>query len=288
MTTISLLGLGAMGARMAERLGAAGHTLTIWNRTPERATEVADRTGAAVATNPAAAADGADVVISMVRDDEASRDVWLGPDGVVASLGPHSLAIESSTLSRRFVLELADAVRATGAGFVEAPVVGSRPQAEAGALFVLAGGPSDSIERARPVLEAYGAAVRHVGEVGDAAVMKLAINSLFAGQVALYAEVAGLLDRSTVPTGEALELLAELPITSPGLQRIVGLFRERRFEPNFPVALVAKDLAYAGRLGAGLDADLPVIDAVAEVFDAGAAGPQTDLDIAGIVDRYLD
>ncbi len=124
--------------------------------------------------------------------------------------------------------------------------------------------------------------------------MKLVVNGLFGIQVAGYAEMVGLLAESEVDTDTAIDILTGLPITSPGLQRILGLFAERAFAPNFPVALVAKDFGYLRALADDLGADVPVAAAAGSVYHAGAVsadggpGPQADLDIAGIVARYLD
>lgn len=274
---------------MAARIAEAGHEVRLWNRTLATAEEVASSIGGVALSDAASAAAGADVVISMLADDDASRSVWLDPAiGLLARLASDTVVIEASTITRSMAVELGEAAARNGVAFLEAPVVGSRPQADAGALFTLVGGDIAVLDRVRPVIDAYAGGVRPVGAVGNAAVMKLAINGLFAAQVAAYAEVVGMLDRSSVSTADAIEILQAVPITSPGLQRILGLFAERDFAPNFPVELVAKDVYYLTRLAAELDAEMPLSTATAEVFATGAAGPQAAFDIAGIADRYLD
>lgn len=288
MTNTTILGLGAMGARIAARLVEAGQSVTVWNRSLEMAERVASEVPVTVAPTPRAAVADAEIVISLVTDDEASRTLWLDPDrGVLVAMPPDAIAIEASTVTQAMARELGDAAVSRGVDFLEAPLVGSRPQAEAGALFVLVGGSHDVLERARPVIDAYAGGIRHVGAVGNAASMKLAINGLFAVQVAAYAEIVGMLDRSDVPIDTAIEILTHLPITSPGLQRILGLFAERNFSPNFPIPLVAKDLGYLEALATELGAELPVAAVTRGVYVAGAAGDQASLDIAGIADRYL-
>ncbi|MEM9564408.1 MAG: NAD(P)-dependent oxidoreductase [Actinomycetota bacterium] len=291
MTAITVLGLGAMGSRIAARLAAdADHTVTVWNRTTAASTALADEPDVTVevASNARAAVAGADIVLSMVTDDEASRSLWLDPDtGVLAALSQTAVAIEASTITRRHAVTLGTAASEADIAFLEAPVVGSRPQAEAGALVALVGGDAETLDRVRPALASYTAAIRHLGPIGAAATAKLAINGLFGLQVAAYAEIVGLLERTGVPVDDAVDVLGGLPITSPGLQRILGLFAARDFAPNFPVALVAKDLGYLRALAAEADAETPLTEAAAAVFQAGAAGPQADLDIAGIAERYL-
>ena len=144
MTSITFLGQGAMGSRMADRLEAAGHDVIRWNRS------------GAVQTPREAVAD-ADIVIAMLRDDEASRSVWLDADtGALAGMKPGALAIESSTITRDHALALGEAVAAAGVRFLDAPVLGSRPQAEAGQLVHLIGGDRGDIAEVQPVLAATG------------------------------------------------------------------------------------------------------------------------------------
>lgn len=289
--TISVLGLGAMGSRIAVRLSHAGYTVHVWNRTPAAAARVAAEAPITVAGSVHEAVAGAEVALSMVSDDAASRAIWLGgedgPPGALRSMNGGAVAIEASTVSPEAIADLGRAAAGTGIAFLEAPVVGSRPQAEAGALTVLAGGDPAVLDRVRPVLDAFSAAVHHVGPVGNGATMKLAVNGLFGIQVAAFAEMVGLLDRSGLATGEAMDILAGLPITSPALQRTLRLMAARDFAPNFPVPLVAKDFGYLERLAAALDAPVPVAGAAGEVYRAGAHGGQADLDIVGIADRYL-
>ena len=285
---VAVLGLGSMGSRMAANLASAGFAVTVWNRSSGPAEALAGEHPVIAATDPRAAAADADVVISMVADDAAARGVWLDREtGVLAAMKDGAVAVESSTLSASTIRELGDTAAAAGVAFLEAPVVGSRPQADAGALFVLVGGEAEVLHRVRVVLEVNAGAVRHVGGVGTAAAMKLAINGLFGIQVAAYAEIAGLLARSDVDTAQALDVLGGLPITSPGLQRILGLIGAGDYSPNFPVQLVAKDFGYLTDLAGELGAEVPIAAAAEAVFAAGASGEQRELDIAGIATRYL-
>ena len=231
----------------------------------------------------------ADVVIVMVADDDASRSVWLDDDhGVLGVLSSGCVAIDASTITPDAARSLGAAAAAAGVNFLEAPVVGSRPQADAGALVSLVGGERAAVERARPALEAYSGAIRHLGPIGTAAMMKLAINGLFASQVAVFSEVAALLERSDVDTGEAYQVLGGLPITAPALQRILGLVQARDFTPNFPVRLVEKDLRYLGDVGRSVETELPVALAAHDAFAAAVRAGRGDLDIAGVAANYLE
>lgn len=287
MSKITVLGVGAMGSRLAINYAKAGHDVTVWNRTATAAHQLATDHHLTAATTPCSAAQGADFVVSMVTNNEAAQAVWMHPDrGALAAMERGTVAIESSTLTPDTVRTLGAAARAAGVELVEAPVVGSRPQADAGALFYLLGGDDHSVEAARPVIDINAGNTTHVGPIGNAAILKLAINALFAAQVAAYAEITGFIQRSNLDTAAAIETLASLPITSPGLQRILGLIADRNYEPNFPIHLVAKDLGYLTTAASNIGATVPITAATRSVFDQAAATAQRDLDIAAIADQY--
>lgn len=244
MSKIAFLGLGAMGSRMATRLVQAGHQVTVWNRSPA-ATEPLEKLGATVASSPRAAAVDAEFVIAMVRDDKASRFVWLDPEaGALAGMGPNAVAIDSSTLSRDWIMELGKAIAVSGIPFLEAPVSGSRPQAEAGQLIYFVGGGEETAKRAEPVLNAMGSSIHYVGTLGSAAMTKLATNALLGIQVTAMAELIGILKRSGADVGRVLEAVAGTVVCSPFAKRAADSMLSGRFAPQFPVELVAKDFEY--------------------------------------------
>ncbi len=283
---IAILGLGAMGQRMAHKLLAASYPVTVYNRSRER-THVLAEAGADVAESARVAAQAADIVISMVTDDDASRALWLDPDaGALSGLKADAIAIESSTVTPAWAGSLAEEVRARGGHFLDAPVVGSRPQAEAGALAFLVGGEAEVVARARPVIEPMAGAIHHVGATGAGATMKLAVNALFAVQVAVYGEILGMLDRAGGARESAAELLAAMPITSPALKRILGLMTSRSFAPNFPIALVEKDLRYALTTAAAHGAQIPTVGCAREVYARAQESGYGGDDIAGVAQLF--
>lgn len=266
MSKIAILGLGAMGSRMARSLIQKGHDVVVYNRTAERVTPLVAE-GARSAGTPREAAEGADVVIGMVTDDRASAALWLDErTGAASALGADTIAIESSTLTPGWVHELAGVVAARGAAFLDAPVVGSRPQAEAAALIYLVGGPLDALERARGILAAMGSAIHHVGPVGAGTVMKLAVNGLFGIQVAALAEMLGMVERAGLDRARVVELLGSMPVTSPALKGIGGLMAARAFAPMFPIDLVEKDFGYIVATAQRLGAATPTAAAVRAVY----------------------
>jgi 3-hydroxyisobutyrate dehydrogenase len=265
-TTVAILGLGAMGSRMAHNLINAGASVAVYNRSAEKAKPLVDQ-GAIWAATPREAADQAQFVISMVRDDDASRQVWLAADtGAIRGLKPTAIAIESSTLTPAWVAELAKAVDSTGAAFLDAPVAGSRPQAEAAQLIYMAGGDAAVLKRAEPVLKALGGAIHHAGPSGSGAVIKLMVNALFGVQVAAVAELLGYAQRSGLNAQAALDVLAATPVTSPAAKLAGAAMLAGNFAPMFPVELVEKDFGYASAAAQAVNAQIPVVDAVHAVL----------------------
>ena len=285
MSRIAVLGLGAMGIRMARALVGGGHTITVWNRSAARG-EALRAEGAVVALSPHDAVREAEFVISMVRDDVASRSVWM-EGGALSALSPGAIAIESSTLSMQWIRELAGLASARpGVCFLDAPVVGSRPQAESRQLIFLAGGSADEIGRAKPILESMGSAIHHVGPVGAGTAVKLAVNALFATQVAVLAELVGVLAKSGIDLGKAVDAIASTPVCSIAAKSAAASMLAKRFEPLFPVELVEKDLGYVRALAKA--ANMPISDAVREVMSIAIARALGADHLTGIVRLYLD
>ncbi|MEO0407483.1 MAG: NAD(P)-dependent oxidoreductase [Cyanobacteria bacterium P01_A01_bin.135] len=282
MTRVALLGTGAMGFRMAQLLQTQHH-LIVYNRSPEKLKPLLEQ-GATYAETPKAAAEQADILISMVTNDESSRDIWLHPDsGAVHGLRQPKIAIESSTLTVEWTQELAAAVQNTGAAFLDAPVVGSRPQAEAKQLISLVGGKAETLAQAKSVLSAAGvAAIHHLGEVGQGMAMKLAVNALFGVQVAALAELLGMLSGQGLSPEVAMACLNKLPVTSPAIKGAGSLMVSERHAPLFPIHLVAKDFRYVLQGVNAVGGSAPVSQAAQEVYQAAIAQGHGDANITGV------
>lgn len=255
MSQVAFVGLGRMGRGMAARLLDAGHELAVFNRTPDRAAELG-AAGARLASSPRDAADGAAVVVVMVSDDDASRSVWLGADGILAAdLAPGSYAVECSTLSYDWVLQLADAVTATGMRYVDCPVTGLPDAAAAGELTLLVGGDEDDVAAVRPVLDPLCADLVYFGRVGAGTAYKLVINLMGAVQIAAAAEGLALAERAGLDLGQVVGVLATGQAASPQVVRnsrrmVAG---DHEVDVVFSGRLRRKDAAYgvalADRLG---------------------------------------
>lgn len=254
-----------MGSRMAANLLAAGHDVAVWNRTPEAAASLL-KAGARLADTPSAAATEADVVIAMVRDDEASRKIWLSSvDGALYAMSPDGIGIESSTLSVSWTRALASAFADRRRGFLDAPVLGSRLQAEAAELVHVVGGEPETLDYARPVLAAMGKAVHHMGPAGSGTAMKLMLNALLGIQVAALAELLGASRAMGLDMRKTVAVLGQVPVCSPAAKGAAEGMAARLFAPAFPVDLIEKDLGYLAREAAGCA--LPLNAAARAVFE---------------------
>ncbi|MEA1677462.1 NAD(P)-dependent oxidoreductase [Nitrospirillum sp. BR 11163] len=286
MSKVAFLGLGAMGARMAANLVKAGHAVTVWNRSPA-ATANLTALGATAAPSPRAAAAGADVVITMVADDAASRAVWLDDKtGALAGLDRGAVAIECSTVSPAWAVQLAAAVTATGAGFLEAPVVGTLPQAQDGKLIILGGGERAAFDQAQPALAPLAAAIHHVGPVGRGAVMKLAVNGLLGIQLAAWAEMMGFLAKAGFDGAAALDVLTALPVASPAAAGYARMMQAGDFAVRFPVDLMAKDFRYGTQAADALKADTPVADATLGVLERAREAGHGAENVSALIRLY--
>ncbi|MGF1469609.1 MAG: NAD(P)-dependent oxidoreductase [Sandaracinaceae bacterium] len=286
MSRVAVLGLGAMGGRMARRLIDAGYEVTVYNRSASRAEPLVEA-GARRAATPRAAVAEADVAIACVTDDEASRKVWLDDaEGALAALGPDAVAVESSTLTPAWVRSLGGHMAEARRAFLDAPVVGSRPQAEAGQLVHLLGGEPGHLDAARPVLEVVGGAVHHVGPVGAGTVVKLVVNALFGIQVAAVGELLALAERSGVAKARAAEVLAALPVTSPAASLVAGLIVKEVYAPLFPIDLVDKDFRYALAQAEAVGLDAPSLAGTRAVYARAREAGLGDLNIHAVAKLF--
>lgn len=286
MARIAVLGLGAMGARMARNLIAAGHEVTVWNRTPAACGPLV-ALGGSVADTPRAAVAGAGFAISMVRDEAASRAVWLdSAGGALAGLAPGTVGIESSTLTVAFVRDLAERFASAGVGFLDAPVAGSRPQAEAAQLIYLVGGDAGVLAQADPILRCMGAAVHHAGAAGDGAAVKLAVNLLLGVQVAALAEIIGGLVRAGLDPARAMEIVTATPVCSPAAKGAVASMLSGSFAAQFPADLAEKDFGYALAGAAATGSAMPVAETTRAVFARAVASGLGADHLTGVVRLY--
>lgn len=275
MSRIAFIGLGRMGSGMAGRLLAAGHEVVVTNRTPDRAQPLLDQ-GALWASTPAEAVADAQAVFAIVSDDEASRAVWEGPDGVFAGRPePGTFAIECSTLSPARVRELAAAAAAAGMRYLDCPVTGLPDAAAAGQLTLLVGADDVDLEIVRPLLEPLAVDLFHFGPVGAGTAYKLIVNLIGAVQIAGVAEGLAMAERAGLDLGQVATALALGQAASPQVvrhsQRMVAGHHDR--DVAFSGRLRHKDAEYAMALAAELGIGAPfgqvALEGLAELLADG-------------------
>ncbi len=268
---------------MSQRLLAAGFPVTVYNRNRAKADAVV-AAGARWADTPRAAAEGADIVFSMVADDVASRGLWLGAEGALAGAARGAVLVESSTLTVEWVRELAAAVAAHGAEFVDAPVTGSKNAAAAGELNFLVGGSVTALEKIRPALVAMGRSVTHLGPTGSGALVKLINNFVCGVQLASIAEALAWIEQSGLDRAKALGVLLEGAPGSPIAKLTTSRMIAGDFTPNFPLKLMAKDIGYAVQESAARGRPLTTAAAAGEVFQRAIAAGHGDKDMSAVVE----
>ncbi len=282
---IAFLGLGIMGSGMAGRLLNAGFPLTVFNRNREKAAPL-EAAGARVASSAREASAAADVIISMVADDNASRAVWLGAQGALSAQSAGVVCIESSTVTVSWVRELSSTALGHGCEFLDAPVTGSKVHAASGELNFLVGGASATLEKARPVLGAMSKAITPLGPVGSGALLKLINNFVCGVQVASLAESIAMIERSGLDRAKALEILITGAPGSPLVKTVAGRMMAQDYAPNFLLRLMAKDLGYAIEEGGKFSIELCTAVAALRAFQKSLAAGQGDKDIAAIVEQF--
>ncbi len=280
---IALLGLGIMGGGMARRLALAGFPLTVYNRNPARAEPLASE-GVRVASTAREAVTAADIIVSMVADDTASRSVWTGEQGALAGVRPGALLVECSTLSVAWVHTLAELAAERGCELVDAPVTGSKQAAAAGELNFFVGGSADAFARVRPVLEPMSRSVNLLGPTGSGAALKLMNNVMCGVQVAAFAEALAWLERDGIDPAKALALLTEGAACSPIVKLMAVRMMTPDYSPNFYLHLMAKDLGYAIETAARHGVPLKTGLAALEQFRRAIAEGHGDEDMAAVVE----
>ena len=281
--SIALLGLGTMGRGMAANLLKAGFPLTVWNRTKAKA-EFLTHTTATVADSPAQAVQNSAIVLAMLADDAASRAAWLGHDGALAAMPSGSIVVECSTLSPDWIRELHEAVKDRSLRMVEAPVTGSRNQAEAGQLNFLVGADQETLAVVTPVLQCMSKEILHLGPVGSGAQLKLINNFLCAVQVASFAEALVWMERTGLRLDSAIDFLKRGAPGSGILSAMSERMTQRTYDVNFLLRLMAKDLRYARVAAAELGIEVSTSSPAQNLFRLAEEQGLGEKDMSAVVE----
>jgi 3-hydroxyisobutyrate dehydrogenase-like beta-hydroxyacid dehydrogenase len=279
MSKLAFLGLGAMGAPMAARLLQAGHDLAVWNRSAAKADDLVAR-GARRAASPAEAARGADAVLTMLSAPEALHDVVFGANGAAHGLSAGSTFIDMSTVGPHAFAALRGRLPA-GVAVLDAPVLGSVPQATDGTLQVYVGGDAADFERWRGVLEALGRP-RHVGPSGSGAALKLVVNSTLGTLMGAFGEALALADRLGLEQGVALDALCDSPIGVTARSKRAYV-ETGAYPPRFTLGLARKDLRLVVEAAASAGLALRLAPAARHWFDAAGEAGFDALDYSAVV-----
>jgi 3-hydroxyisobutyrate dehydrogenase-like beta-hydroxyacid dehydrogenase len=285
---VAVIGTGRMGGAMAGRVAAAGHTLTVWNRSRDKAEAVATQfKGVSVADSAREAAAAADVVIVSLADDAAVRAAYRGDEGLVAGLRPGAAVADTSTVAPETIRGLEDDVLAAGAALIDTPVSGSVSSVEGGTILVMAGGGADAVEKARPALESFAQRIILLGPLGSGSTMKLAVNAMVFGLNQTLAEALVLAEKAGVERALAYEVIANSAVAAPFVNYKRAAFEHPESAPvAFALDLVAKDLDLAAALARGVGAPVPQLETNRRVVGDAIAAGMGDADLSALA-RHL-
>ena len=285
---VTLIGLGNMGTGIAQNILKAGFDLTVYNRTAAKAEPLA-RLGANVANSPREAAQQAEIILSIVADDAASREIWLGEMGALDAAGDAAILVESSTLSHTWISELARLASQRGIAFLDAPVNGGPSVAVAGELKMMVGGDAAVLERARPVLESFTAQINHMGANGAGAMTKLVHNMMSAVQMVTLAEAMNMAAHAELNTEQVVAILTGSGPASPLVKRSAPLMASGDYgKPNFLLRHIRKDVSYALHLAEDLGVPLMTAHAAREVYRMAGKLGYDDREFSAVFEALHD
>lgn len=283
---IGFIGLGLMGCPMALNLRKAGHSLTIWNRTPSRAEELLSA-GAVLAKTPREVAAASDILITIVSDPPALESVLWGSaeqkDGALDGLKSGSIYIDSSTVSPALEKKIAAACQQRGVRFLDAPVTGGDWGAREGNLVFMIGGDRGTLKEAEPILNVMGKKLFHLGPHGAGQTVKLAMNAILALEVGAMAEALALVTRAGLNGEQLVEVMQASMARSGVLDVKSPLMLKGDYKPSFPLRLMHKDLGLALDLANQLGVPLPATAAAREVYNAVKGEAKEDLDYSAVM-----
>ena len=283
---IGFIGLGLMGRPMAMNLLKAGHSLTVWNRTPSRAQELV-AAGATLAKSAREAATACDILFTIVSDPPALEQVLWGHegnnDGALAGLRRGSIYIDSSTVAPSLTRRVAAACAEHGVRYLDAPVTGGDWGAREGNLVFMIGGEADTLREVEPILGVLGKKWFHLGPNAAGQTVKLAMNAILALQVGAMAEALALVTKAGLKGEQLIEVMQSSMARSGVLDIKAPLMVKGDFKPSFPLRLMHKDLGLALDLGNQLGVALPATAAAREVYNYVKGACPEDLDYSGVM-----
>ena len=266
MAKLAFLGLGVMGYPMAGHLAAAGHDVTVYNRTKSKADKWASEHQGGAAATPKAAAAGADVVLACVGNDDDLRSVCLGDDGAFAGMGSGTLFVDHTTVSAAVTRELYAIADAKQISFVDAPVSGGQAGAENGALGIMCGGDEGAYARAEPILNTYAKICKRLGESGAGQLTKMANQIAIAGLVQGLSEAMHFAEKAGLDGREVVDVISQGAAGSWQMVNRYETMLDDHFEHGFAVDWMRKDLGICLSTANENGASLPVTALVDQFY----------------------
>lgn len=285
MKTVGFIGLGIMGAPMAANLLRRGFSVTVFNRTSGKADELR-RAGADVAASPAEAARSADVVITMISNDQAAEEVYYGDQGVLSGLSPGTAVIDCSTVSPSLSLRLARDIGGKFGYFIDAPVTGSKPAAEDATLLFMAGGDKQIVDEHRDVLLAMGKDIIHTGPSGSGSTAKLAHNTIVGINAAGLIEGMAIAAKGGIDASSFLRIVLSGGASSKQAELKGRKIIDHDFSVQFSLALMLKDLKLSAAMSDGLGVSAPMLAAAKSLFQVGQASGYGESDLCALAQVY--
>ncbi len=281
MEKIAFIGTGLMGRPMAMNILGKGFPLTVYNRTTAKTEQLA-RAGARVAASPREAAESADVLITMLSDNEAVKSVLTGSDGVLEGLKSGTVYVDMSTVTPDASRRFASMVEQKGAHMLDAPVSGSTNVAEKGELTILVGGDPRILDRVRDVLQSMGKFIFHIGDHGSAVALKLVVNHFVGGMTALLAEGLNLSEKLGIDPTLLSNVMNSSVIRSPMYDIKLPKMVSRDYAPQFPTRLLVKDLNYISETAGKAGVPMPLHEVVRDLFAAATKAGHGDMDFSAV------
>jgi 3-hydroxyisobutyrate dehydrogenase-like beta-hydroxyacid dehydrogenase len=281
---VGFLGLGIMGSRMAANVARAGFPLTVWTHTPGKAAQWASEHTAAAVDTPAEVARASDIVVSMVVDGAQVASILTGAGGVIEAARPGLLCVDMSTIAPPDTRRVAAALGAAGVSMLDAPVTGSSPRAQDGSLTIMVGGAAEDFARARPLLEAMGSLIRHVGAIGQGEMLKLINNALGAANAAALAEALLLADATGIDLDAFVEIASAGSGASAQLTLKSGAMRAHDFTPLFKTAHMLKDVRLALEEAQAAGVPFPAAGHARDLLTAAIGRGRGELDYASVIE----
>jgi 3-hydroxyisobutyrate dehydrogenase-like beta-hydroxyacid dehydrogenase len=285
MATVAFVGLGVMGYPMAGHLARAGHQVRVFNRTRARAERWVGEHKGTLASTPAEAARGAELVFTCVGNDDDVRAVTIAPDGVIEGIGPDAVLVDHTTASAELARELAAAASKRSAGFIDGPVSGGQAGAEKGQLTVMVGGEPRWFDRAEPVVRAYARAIKLMGPAGAGQLTKMVNQICIAGVLQGLSEALHFAERAGLDARAVVDVISKGAAQSWQMENRSSTMAERRFDFGFAVDWMRKDLAMTLAAARRMDARLPLTALVDQFYADIQADGGGRLDTSSLINR---